>query len=116
MPYSNDPAAWQNFYLMMGTANAAITGLVFVALSIHLREVLEHPILKPRAVLALVVLTTQIVIAAIVLTPQTRELMGVEILFLNAIFIAVNLRQRVAATLSAAALTSLAIRLAYVYA
>ncbi|HEY8869631.1 MAG TPA: hypothetical protein VIM30_09585 [Candidatus Limnocylindrales bacterium] len=116
MPYSNDPAPWQNFYLMMGTANAAITGLVFVALSIHLREVLDHPILKPRAVLALVVLTTQIVIAAVVLTPQSRQLMGLEIFVLNAVFLAVNLRQRVALTLSPAALTSLAIRLAYVYA
>jgi len=39
MPSSNDPAAWQNFFLMMGTANATLTGLLFVALSIHLREV-----------------------------------------------------------------------------
>ena len=116
MPYSYDPAAWQNFYLMMGTANAAITGLVFVALSIHLREVLDHPILKPRAVIALVVLTTQIVISAIVLTPQSRELMGVEILLLNGIFLALNLRNRVATSLNQAALVSLLIRLAYVYA
>ena len=116
MLYSYDPAAWQNFYLMMGTANAAITGLVFVALSIHLREVLDHPILKPRAVLALVVLTTQIVISAIVLTPQSRELMGVEILVMNGIFLILNLRNRVAITLNQAALVSLLIRLTYVYA
>lgn len=116
MLYSYDPAAWQNFYLMMGTANAAITGLVFVALSIHLREVLDHPILKPRAVLALVVLTTQIVISAIVLTPQSRELMGVEILVMNGIFLILNLRNRVAMTLNQAALVSLLIRLTYVYA
>ena len=116
MPYSYDPAAWQNFYLMMGTANAAITGLVFVALSIHLREVLDHPILKPRAVLALVVLTTQIVISAIVLTPQSREFMGVEILVMNGIFLVLNLRNRVAVTLNQAALVSLLIRLTYVYA
>jgi hypothetical protein len=31
MSAANDPAAWQNFYVMMGTANASITGLVFVA-------------------------------------------------------------------------------------
>jgi modulator of FtsH protease len=115
MPSSYDPAAWQNFYVMMGTANAAITGLVFVALSIHLREVLEHPILKPRAVLALVVLTTQIVIAAIVLTPQSRELMGVEILVLNVIFLGLNIRNRVSTTPSRSALLSLVIRLAYIY-
>jgi modulator of FtsH protease len=115
MPYSNDPAAWQNFYLMMGTANAAITGLVFVALSIHLREVLDHPVLKPRAVVALVVLTSQIVIAAIVLTPQSREWMGAEILLLNAVFLALNVRHRTSLALSSGALASLAIRVTYVY-
>jgi hypothetical protein len=113
MPSSNDPAAWQNFFLMMGTANATITGLLFVALSIHLREVLEHPRLKPRAVIALVVLTTQIVISAIVLVPQARELMGLEILVLNGVFIYLDLRNRVPTTINQAALLSLAIRLAY---
>jgi hypothetical protein len=116
MPSSNDPTAWQNFFLMMGTANATITGLLFVALSIHLREVLEHPRLKPRAVIALVVLTTQIVISAIVLVPQARELMGLEILVLNGVFLYLDLRNRVQTTINQAALLSLAIRLAYVYA
>ena len=113
MPSSNDPAAWQNFFLMMGTANATITGLLFVALSIHLREVLEHPRLKPRAVIALVVLTTQIVISAIVLVPQARELMGIEILVLNGVFLYLDLRNRAQTTINQAALLSLAIRLAY---
>jgi hypothetical protein len=116
MPSSNDPAAWQNFFLMMGTANATITGLVFVALSIHLKEVLEHPRLRPRAVIALVVLTTQIVISAIVLVPQARELMGLEILVLNGVFLYLDLRNRVQMTLNQAALLSLVIRLAYGYA
>jgi hypothetical protein len=115
MPSSNDPAAWQNFFLMMGTANATLTGLLFVALSIHLREVLEHPRLKPRAVIALVVLTTQIVISAIVLVPQARELMGLEILVLNGVFLYLDVRNRVQTTLNQAALLSLVIRLAYGY-
>lgn len=116
MPYANDPAPWQDFYVMMGGANAALTGLVFVAISIHLREVLDHPLLKPRAVLALVVLTTQIAISAIVLTPQAPELMGWEILILNVIFTALFLRQRTAISLDRASLFSLAIRLGYTYA
>jgi hypothetical protein len=115
MPSSNDPAAWQNFFLMMGTANATLTWLLFVALSIHLREVLEHPRLKPRAVIALVVLTTQIVISAIVLVPQARELMGLEILVLNGVFLYLDIRNRVQTTLNQAALLSLVIRLAYGY-
>lgn len=116
LPYPNDPAAWQNFYVMMGGANAALTGLVFVALSIHLREVLEHPLLRPRAVIALTVLTTQIVIAAIVLTPQSSQLMGAEIFGVNAAFLAVDLRNRVAFTLTPARLFSLLIRFVYIYA
>jgi hypothetical protein len=115
MNASNDPAAWQNFYVMIGTVNGVLVGLVFVALSIHLREVLDHPVLKPRAVLALVVLASQIVIAAIVLTPQTRELLGVEILFLNGIFIALNIRNRVPSKANVTSLVSLAIRVTYVY-
>src|ERR1700675_2057615 len=112
MPYANHPAPWQNVYVMMGGANAALTGLVFVAISIHLKEVLGHPLLKPRAVLALVVLTTQIAISAIVLAPQSRELMGIEILVINGIFLFLNLRHRSATALDRAALISLAIRLA----
>jgi len=115
MPYPYDPAAWQDFYVMMGGANAALTGLVFVALSIHLREVLDHPLLKPRAVIALTVLTTQIVIAAIVLTPQSSQLMGLEIFLVNAAFLAVDLRQGVSTTITRARLISFAIRAVYLF-
>ena len=111
-----DPAPWQNFYVMIGTANAALTGLVFVSLSIHLREVLDHPLLKPRAVLALVILTTQIVISAIVLTPQARELMGVEILGLNLVFLALNWRNRQPIAFNQSSLITFAIRATYMYA
>jgi hypothetical protein len=116
LPSPNDPAAWQNFYVMLGGANAALTGLVFVALSIHLREILDHPTLRPRAVIALTVLTTQIVIAAIVLTPQSAQLMGLEIFGVNAAFLTVDLRQRVSGAISRARLISFAIRITYLYA
>jgi hypothetical protein len=115
MPYPYDPAAWQDFYVMMGGANAALTGLVFVALSIHLREVLDHPLLKPRAVIALTVLTTQIVIAAIVLTPQSAQLMGLEIFLVNAAFLAVDIRQGVSLAITRARLISFAIRAVYIF-
>jgi len=117
LPYPNDPAAWQNFYVMLGGANAALTGLVFVALSIHLRDVLDHPLLRPRAVIALTVLTTQIVIAAIVLVPQSSQVMGLEIFLVNAAFLAVDLRNRVAnASITRTRLLSFLIRTTYLYA
>src|SRR5689334_20857683 len=114
LPFPYDPAAWQNFYVMLGGANAALTGLVFVALSIHLKEVLEHPLLRPRAVITLAVLTTQIVIAAIVLIPQSAQLMGLEIFGVNATFLALDVRQWVMRSVSAARVLSLAIRIIYI--
>lgn len=116
MNAANDPGAWQNFYLMIGTANAAITGLLFVALSLHLREILKHQVFKPRAVLVLVVLTTQIVIASIVLTPQPRVFMGVEILIVNLGFLWLNFRTRAQVRVSAGAAFTITIRAVYVYA
>src|SRR2546430_12893155 len=116
MSAGNDPAAWQNFYIMIGTANAAITGLLFVALSLHLKEILAHAVYKPRAIVVLVILTTQIVISAIVLAPQSRELMGWEILTLNLFFLALNVRYRTPARLTAGPALSTATRAVYVLA
>jgi modulator of FtsH protease len=109
----NDPAAWQNFFIMIGSANAAITGLLFVALSMHLNEILKHPVFRPRAVLVLTVLTSQIVISAIVLAPQPRVWMGVEIMLVNLIFLAVNVRNRGELKLSGGFVLTVAIRIAY---
>jgi modulator of FtsH protease len=116
MNAGNDPAAWQNFYIMIGTANAAITGLLFVALSMHLKQILSHPIYKPRAIVVLAILTTQIVISAIVLAPQTRVLMGVEILGINVFFLAINLRYRAPARITTGSALTIAFRVIYVVA
>src|SRR5438128_11464637 len=113
MNAGNDPAAWQNFYIMIGTANVAITGLLFVALSLHVKQILAHPVYKPRAIVVLVILTTQIVISAMVLAPQPRELMGWEILILNALFLALNGRHRTPALPTARSLLTIAVRVVY---
>lgn len=115
MNAANDPAAWQNFYIMIGTANAAITGLLFVALSLHLKQILAHPVYKPRAILVLVVLTTQIVISAIVLSPQPRVLMGTEVLILNLFFLALNSRYREPARLNPGTALAIAMRVVYLW-
>lgn len=116
MTAGNDPAAWQNFYIMIGTANAAITGLLFVALSMHLKQILSHPIYKPRAIVVLVILTTQIIISAIVLTPQPRVAMGWEILALNLAFLALNVRFRTPARITPGSALTIAFRVVYLLA
>ena len=116
MNAANDPAAWQNFYIMIGTANAAITGLLFVALSMHLKQILSHPIYKPRAIVVLVILTTQIIISAIVLAPQPRDAMGWEILGLNLAFLALNVRYRTPARITPGSALTIAFRVVYLLA
>jgi len=45
-----DAAGWQNFYVMVGGAAAALTGLLFVAMSLHSNVIIAHPLYGTRAV------------------------------------------------------------------
>lgn len=80
MDVAYDPQAWQNFYVMTGGAAAALTGLLFVAMSLHAKTIAGHPFFGGRAVGTLVSLTTQLLIAAAVLVPgQPIAVLGIEV-------------------------------------
>ena len=75
-----DPSAWQNFYVMTGGAAAALTGLLFVAMSLHAKAIMAHPVLGNRAVGTLISLLTQLAIAGAVLSPgQSLLALGIEV-------------------------------------
>jgi modulator of FtsH protease len=75
-----DPAAWQNFYITTGGAAAALTGLLFVAMSLHAKAIMAHPVLGNRAVGTLISLITQLAIAGAVLSPGQPVLaLGIEV-------------------------------------
>ena len=75
-----DPSGWQNFYVMTGGAAAALTGLLFVAMSLHARAIIAHPVLGNRAVGTLISLLTQLAIAGAVLIPrQSVVTLGIEV-------------------------------------
>ena len=40
--------AWQNLYVMLGSSSAALIGLLFVAASIHLGQVVSNPGFRVR--------------------------------------------------------------------
>lgn len=76
-----DPERWHDAFIMLGGAAAALTGLVFVALSIHLGEIGTNRFQKLRGhylTFGLIYLT---VISALVLIPgQGDNTLGVELL------------------------------------
>lgn len=75
-----DPQSWQTFYVMVGGAAAALTGLLFVAMSIHAKEIIAHPLLSNRALGTLISLLTQLALAGAVLAPgQPTLAIGAEV-------------------------------------
>jgi hypothetical protein len=49
MDAAYDPAAWRDFGVALVSASAALLGLIFVVVSIHLRAVVDDPVLRRRA-------------------------------------------------------------------
>ena len=44
-----DPTIWRDFFVMVGGGAAALTGLVFVAMTLHLEDIVHHPVHRHRA-------------------------------------------------------------------
>ena len=74
-----DTVGWQNFYVMVGGAAAALTGLLFVAMSLHSKAIIAHPLHGTRAVGTLLSLMTQLFVAGTVLIPQSTVALGIEV-------------------------------------
>jgi hypothetical protein len=78
------PELWHDMFVAMAGAAAALTGLIFVAVSINLERVLKYPALPPRAVETLSVLIGLLVLSVFVLIPgQSLAALGVEMLVLG---------------------------------
>jgi hypothetical protein len=85
---AQDLAAWETFYLMAGGAAAALTGLIFVALSIHAKVIIEHPLFRDRALGSLQSLVGAVALSAAVLVPGQPPLaLGLEVGLVAAFFI-----------------------------
>lgn len=75
-----DVSGWHDFYVMAGGAAAALTGLVVVALSLHAKAIMAHPLFRDRAFAAIVALLTQVFLAGAVLVPDQSSLaLGLEV-------------------------------------
>jgi hypothetical protein len=72
---------WDDFFVAVCGAAAALTGLIFVGVSISLARILETPILSGRASEPLVMLVTVMMVSAVCLVPgQGIAMLGLELL------------------------------------
>lgn len=77
-------AAWQNFFLAQVGASAALTGLIFVSVSISLQKILTYSKLVNRAFQVLAVLLQIVVVSSLTLVPdQSLTLLGAEVLVIG---------------------------------
>jgi hypothetical protein len=62
--------AWHDLYVMLGTSSAALMGLLFVATSLHLDEIVSNISYRTRTRNNSYILIFALVEAAVILTPQ----------------------------------------------
>jgi modulator of FtsH protease len=89
MDSAYDPAAWHDFGVALVGASAALLGLVFVVVSLHLGPVVDDPVLRRRAEIMLGLLATTLAASAALLIPgQSREALGIELMAIALTYIA----------------------------
>jgi len=75
------PALWHDYFAVVGTGAAALTGLVFVAMTLHLEEITRDPVHRHRARTILTGLTAVFIRCALVLMGgQNGQAIAIEII------------------------------------
>jgi hypothetical protein len=75
--------SWGELYVMIGTSSAALIGLLFVASSLHLKELVDKQVLRTRSRNLTLHLAAMLIQATAILTPQPLGLLGIEIIIVN---------------------------------
>ncbi|MGZ3882706.1 MAG: hypothetical protein ACXVNO_03845 [Bacteroidia bacterium] len=75
---------WHDFFVAVAGAAAALTGLIFVGVSLSLSKIINTK-LPDRASEALILLMAVLIISCLCLAPQSSILLGTEILVMGAL-------------------------------
>ena len=86
-----EPAQWNDFFVLVGTGSAALTGLVFVALTINLSGVAKDATHRYRAINMLSGFTAAFVLSSLALMGhQTYRTLGIEWLLVSLLAAGIN--------------------------
>jgi hypothetical protein len=77
------PEQWRDLYVMLGTSSAALIGLLFVATSLHLDQIVNNNVFQTRSRNVILHLIVTLVQAAAILTPQPAAFLGAELVAAN---------------------------------
>src|SRR3989442_13397133 len=74
-------SSWHDYFMTVGAGAAALTGLVFVAMTLHLEEITQDPVHRHRARSILAGLTAVFIRCALVLMGgQNNQAVGVQVI------------------------------------
>src|ERR1700742_5101249 len=85
-------AGWNSFFVAEVSAAAALSGLLFVAVSINIAEILKYPQLPTRAAETIGMLMAALIEGSLALVPhQSYGALGVEVLAVGGVVLVVPL-------------------------
>lgn len=77
------PEVWHDALVVLGSSAAALIGLLFIAMSVHLKEIVNNPVLQRRAFNNTCYLLLILIETLLVLSPQPIPLLGGELIVVN---------------------------------
>lgn len=83
MPNAYHPEAWHELYVTLGGAIAALTGLLFVATSLHVEKIAKIPHWSRRTFTNTFALIGVLIESILILMPQPPSWLGYELIALN---------------------------------
>lgn len=83
MESTYQPELWRDMFVVLGSSAAALIGLLFIATSLHLNEIVNTPIARRRAFNNTCFLLIILIQALLFLVPQPMPALGAEMILIN---------------------------------
>ncbi|HEX2681496.1 MAG TPA: hypothetical protein VHQ03_09410 [Candidatus Dormibacteraeota bacterium] len=81
------PEAWHDFFVAAASAAAALTGLLFVALSLHIRYIVSEPTYRSMARGSLIGLVMVLILSFNLLVRQPAQWTGIELALVGGLYV-----------------------------